>query len=250
MSYTVKKVAKMSGVSTRTLHFYDEIGLLKPAYYAVNGYRYYEEEQLLILQQILFFRELGLELKKIQDVLKRDDFDKIDALQSHRKVMIKEVDRRQELIQTIDKTIARLKEKKPMKDQELYYGFSHEKQEEYEKYISNRITKKGADLVSESKRRVKGWKKEDWEAVNRESDELHKQLAEAIKKGFEPTSTEVQSLIRKHFQWIHRFYTPTKDVYIGLGQLYVEHADFRKLYDSYHPQLAEFMAKAMKEFSR
>ena len=163
--------------------------------------------------------------------------------------MIKEVDRRQELIQTIDKTIARLKGKKSMKDQELYYGFSQEKQEEYEKYIGNRFSKKGADLVSESKRRVKEWKKEDWEAVNRESDELHRLLTEAMKKGFKPTSTEVQSLIGKHFQWVHRFYTPNKDVYIGLGQLYVEHADFRKLYDSYHPHLADFMAKAMKEFA-
>ena len=90
MAYTVTKLAKISGVSVRTLHWYDEVGLLKPAYYGSNGYRYYEEEQLLILQQILFFRELGFELKQIQKILGRSDFDKIAALSSHRKVLQKE----------------------------------------------------------------------------------------------------------------------------------------------------------------
>ncbi|HEV8052077.1 MAG TPA: MerR family transcriptional regulator, partial [Parachlamydiaceae bacterium] len=84
MVYTVTKLAKISGVSIRTLHWYDHIDLLKPAYYGANGYRYYEEEQLLILQQILFFRELGFELKQIQKLLARGDFDKIVALSSHR----------------------------------------------------------------------------------------------------------------------------------------------------------------------
>ncbi|MFZ0566324.1 MAG: MerR family transcriptional regulator [Chlamydiales bacterium] len=87
MAYTVTKLAKISGVSVRTLYWYDEVGLLKPAYYGSNGYRYYEEEQLLMLQQILFFRELGFELKQIQKILNRSDFDKIIALSSHRKVL-------------------------------------------------------------------------------------------------------------------------------------------------------------------
>jgi MerR family transcriptional regulator, thiopeptide resistance regulator len=89
MAYTVKKLAKISGVSVRTLHFYDEVGLLKPAYYGSNGYRFYEEEQLVILQHLLFFRELGFELKQIKKVLGRSDFDKAGALQSHRKVLQK-----------------------------------------------------------------------------------------------------------------------------------------------------------------
>ena len=76
MDYTVKELAQISGISIRPLHWYDEVGLLKPAYHGSNGYRYYEEEQLLILQQILFFRELGFELKKIRKVLGRGDFDK------------------------------------------------------------------------------------------------------------------------------------------------------------------------------
>src|SRR4026207_514156 len=101
MAYTVKKLAKISGVTVRTLHFYDEVGLLKPAYYGSNGYRFYEEEQLLILQQILFYRELGFDLKQIQKGLGRTDFDKIEALTSHRKVLEKDLVRTRKLIKTI-----------------------------------------------------------------------------------------------------------------------------------------------------
>src|SRR5437870_13397480 len=98
MAYTLKLVAAMSGVSVRTLHFYDETGLLKPAYHGANGYRFYEEPQLLKLQQILFYRELRFELKKIKRVLGRRDFEKVAALQSHRKVLRKNLARTRTLI--------------------------------------------------------------------------------------------------------------------------------------------------------
>src|SRR5271169_4001554 len=109
MVYTVTKLAKISGVSVRTLHWYDEVGLLKPAYHGANGYRYYEEEQLLMLQQILFFRELGFELKQIEAILKRSDFDKMTTLSAHRQVLQKNVERTKRLINTIDRTIEHLK---------------------------------------------------------------------------------------------------------------------------------------------
>ena len=124
MAYTVKQVARMSGVSVRTLHFYDETGLLKPAYLGANGYRFYEEPQLLTLQQILFYRELGFELKRIQPILGRADFEKVAALQSHRKVLQRNLARTRRLIETIDKTIQYLKGKKKMKSQEMFVGFS------------------------------------------------------------------------------------------------------------------------------
>src|SRR5258707_13692208 len=124
MAYTVKQVAAMSGVSVRTLHFYDETGLLKPAYHGVNGYRFYEEPQLLTLQQILFYRELGFELKQIERILGRADFEKVAALQSHRKVLQKNLARTRTLIETIDKTIKHLKGTKKMKSEEMFLGFS------------------------------------------------------------------------------------------------------------------------------
>jgi DNA-binding transcriptional MerR regulator len=124
MAYTVKQVAAMSGVSVRTLHFYDETGLLKPAYVGANSYRFYEEAQLLILQQILFYRELGFELKQIQKILGRADFEKVAALQSHRKVLQKDFARTRTLIETIDKTIEHLKGTRKMKSKEMFAGFS------------------------------------------------------------------------------------------------------------------------------
>ncbi len=124
MAYTVKQVATMSGVSVRTLRFYDETGLLKPAFHGTNGYRFYEESQLLTLQQILFYRELGFELKQIKRILGRADFEKVAALQSHREVLQENLARTQTLIETIDKTIQHLKGTKKMKSEEMFLGFS------------------------------------------------------------------------------------------------------------------------------
>jgi len=124
MAYTVKQVAAMSGLSVRALHFYDETGLLKPAWLGANGYRFYQEPKLLTLQQILFYRELGFELKQIKRILGRADFEKVAALQSHRKVLQKNLARTRRLIETIDKTIQHLKGKKKMKSEEMFVGFS------------------------------------------------------------------------------------------------------------------------------
>lgn len=123
MAYTVKQVAEMSGVSVRTLHFYDETGLLKPAYCGRNGYRYYEEPQLLLLQQILFYRELGFELKQIRPILKRPDFEKIAALESHRGVLDAKLARTRALLATIDNTIRHLKGTKRMNTEDIFQGF-------------------------------------------------------------------------------------------------------------------------------
>jgi DNA-binding transcriptional MerR regulator len=124
MGYTVKQVAAMSGVSVRTLHVYDEMALLKPAYTKANGYRIYEEPQLLMLQQILFFRELGFELKRIKEILGQRKFEKVAALKSHHQVLEKNVTRTRTLIETLNKTINHLKGKKKMKNEDLFVGFN------------------------------------------------------------------------------------------------------------------------------
>lgn len=125
MAYTVKKLAKIAGISVRTLRFYDDIGLLKPAYYGDNHYRYYQEEQLLMLQQILLYRELGFPLNGILKIINGDDFNKIDALIAHKKILSENLDRTKKLISTIDQTIAHLKGTISMRDEELFSGFAH-----------------------------------------------------------------------------------------------------------------------------
>jgi DNA-binding transcriptional MerR regulator len=123
MAYTVKQLAVMSGVTVRTLHYYDQMALLKPAYTKENGYRIYEEPQLLMLQQILFYRELGFELKRINEILSQRKFEKLAALKSHRQVLEKNYTRTRTLIDTIDKTISHLKGTKKMKNEEMFKGF-------------------------------------------------------------------------------------------------------------------------------
>ena len=123
MAYTVKRVAGLSGVSVRTLRFYHKSGLLKPAYVGANRYRFYEEPQLLTLQQILFYRELGFELKRIKRVLGRPDFEVAAALRSHRTHLLADAARTRALIGTIDKTLAHLEGTAKMKDEEMFAGF-------------------------------------------------------------------------------------------------------------------------------
>ena len=114
----------MSGVSVRTLHFYDETGLLKPAHQGMNSYRYYEEPQLLRLQQILFYRELGFELKQIKNVLDRPEFENVSALQAHREVLEENLNRTRALLETIDSTLKHLKGNVEMKSEEMFKGFA------------------------------------------------------------------------------------------------------------------------------
>jgi DNA-binding transcriptional MerR regulator len=250
MAYTVKKLAEMSGVSVRTLHFYDEIGLLKPAYHGLNGYRFYEEDQLLMLQQILFFRELGFELKQIQKILGKKDFDKIVALSSHKQVLEKNVKRTKGLIKTIDKTIDHLKGIKKMKDQEMYSGFSAKEQAEYQTYLKHRFGENHPSFA-ECENNLKQWTGKDWESSNKEADGLFKELVKRLEEGCKVDSTDVQGIIRKHYAWIKKFWTPDRASYTGLGQVYMgfEWKKFFGKYDSEHPRLAKYLAEAMKVFA-
>lgn len=248
MAYTVTKLAQISEVSVRTLHWYDEIGLLKPAYYGSNGYRYYEEEQLLILQQILFFRELGFELKQIRRVLGRSDFDKMVALSSHRQVLHKNMEKTRKLIKTIDKTIEHLKGTKKMKEKEMFSGFSKEQQAEYERQIIQRFGEQGKAHIEESKQNAKKWSKTDEENFKKEFVEICKELSRLLEQNFKTNSKEVQSVIRRHFLMLSKCWTPTKESYAAHGQFIAE-SDLRKAYEAYHARLPEYIAEAIQVFA-
>jgi DNA-binding transcriptional MerR regulator len=248
MAYTVKEVAVLSGVSRRTLHFYDEAGLLKPAYHGGNGYRYYEEPQLLMLQQILFYRELGFELKQIKRILGRRDFEKIAALESHRKVLRKNLARTRKLIQTIDKTIEHLKGKTKMKTEELFAGFDAEQQAKHEQYLVDRFGKGTQQNIAQSKARLKNWKKADWEKSGAEFNAICQNLVAAMERKLAADSREVQRIIRHHFEWLKQFWTPNRESYAGHSELIVD-SELRKAYEAYDPRLPEFASAAMKAFA-
>ena len=131
MRYTVKQLAKLAGVTPRTLHYYDEIGLLHPATYGENGYRYYGDDALLRLQQILFFRELDFSLEQIKTIIDRPDFDLLHALESHRRGLQDRVSRLNCLIDTVDNTIKHIRGEIQMSEKDLYSGFDEEKQRQY-----------------------------------------------------------------------------------------------------------------------
>lgn len=247
MAYTVNKLAKLSAVSARTLHFYDEIGLLKPAYYGENNYRYYEEEQLLMLQQILFYRELGMPLSEIQRIISSDNFDRIEALQSHKKILEQGLDRSQQMIKTINKTISHLRGKDKMKDEEFYYGFDSEKQKEHEKYLVDKgiLTQ---DFLDGCNKKIKNWSAKEKNAFIQDMEKIMDALIVAIDKKLSPSSDEVQALMRRHYDWVERTWTPTKESYIGLTQMY-QTPEFRVFYDTRHPELLGLMVEAMKIFA-
>jgi DNA-binding transcriptional MerR regulator len=248
MQYTVKKLAAVSGVSTRTLRFYDEIGLLKPAFYGENQYRYYEEEQLLMLQQILFFRELGFCLNDIQRIISSNDFDKIESLNTHKSILQSSLERTEQLIKTIDKTISHIRGNLIMRDVEMYDGFDAIKQQEHEHYLLEKGTLTQVQ-IDDSWNKVRDWKKENWSEFQQEGEEVNQALVKTLNRNLTPDSREVQDLIQRHYAWVKNFWTPTRQSYIGLSQMYLDHADFREFYTKYHPDLVEYLVKAMKVFA-
>ncbi len=248
MAYTVKKLAGMSGVSARTLHFYDEVGLLKPAYHGANGYRFYEEPQLLRLQQILFYRELCFELKQIKEILRRSDFDKVAALESHRKVLRKNLAKTRQLIVTIEKTIEHLKGTKKMKSKELFVGFSPEQQARHENDLIERFGDCTKDVIAKSKQMVKDWTKTDWEKSGGIFDGICKDLTKMMGRDLPPDSSAVQDIIRRHCEWLKQFWTPVCQSYVGYSRLVLD-SELRQAYAAYHERLPEFAAAAMKAFA-
>lgn len=247
MAYTVKQVANVSGVSIRTLRYYDEIGLLKPAFYGDNNYRYYEEAEVLMLQQILFYRELGFSLDDIKCVIQSADFDKIASLESHRKALKSRINHENKLIDTIDKTIAHLRRKEMVKLEEIFDGFTHDKQKMYEDFlIESNVDKATLQQVNE---KVKSWSKDKWIANKQANDKVYAEMAQAIDNNLSASSKEVQVLIKKHYDLVCQIWTPNKDTYIGLSQFYGSHPDFVAFYNNIHPKLLSFLTEGMKIFA-
>lgn len=235
MGYTVKKLSELSGVSVRALHFYEKEGLLKPAYYGSNGYRYYEKNELLRLQQILFYKELGFSLSQICKVLGKSNFDQLSALYSHRRSLIQEVEKVKSLIKSIDKTIRHLKGRIKMKEEDVHSD----------------ILNKENQIFTERGRHIHTWTKTDLEQYKQDSEANFKELSLLKEKHLAPNSEEVQEIIHNLYQWVHKFWTPDKESFIRLGQMYtdLEWKKFFEKYDPHHPQLALFIAEGMRFFA-
>ena len=238
--YTVKQLSRMAGITPRTLHYYDEIGLLKPSRVGANGYRYYGEEALLRLQQILLYRELDLPLEDIQQIMGRRDFDVLSALELHKGELGKRIDRLERLIATVDRTIDHLKGKTAMNDKQLFEVFNEEQQAEYEKEAMQMYD---PETVKASNRKWKSYSTAEKQRIGEEGNAVYQDLVLAMPKG--PASPEAQACIERWRKHMDYFWTPNLDQLLGLANLYNDDPRFKANFDKVHPDLAEFMRSAV-----
>ena len=238
--FTVKQLSKMAGVTPRTLHHYDDIGLLKPSRVGDNGYRYYGEEAVLKLQQILFYRELEFPLEEIRRIMGRRDFDVLGALQSHKEALQNQAVRLNRLLATVDNTIQHLKGEKLMSQKGVFEGFSEEEQEKLAQEAEQIYD---PETVRESNRKWKSYSAAEKEAILAEGKSIYLDLAGAMSRGAE--SKEVQAVVARWHKHMQYFWSPNDEQLLGLADLYNNDPRFREKYEKVAPNLSEFMREAV-----
>jgi MerR family transcriptional regulator, thiopeptide resistance regulator len=241
--FTVKQLSKLAGITPRALHYYDEIGLLKPSQVGDNGYRYYGEESLLRLQQILFYRELDMPLEGIKKIMGRPDFDVTSALESHKAELRKRIAKLELLLDTVDDTILHLRGKKEMTKKQLFAGFSDEQQQAYEKEAMQMYD---PETVKASNKRWKEYSAAEKQRIGEEGNALYEDLLKAMPKG--AGSPEVQACIQRWHHHLEYFWSPNDEQLLGLADLYNDDPRFKANYDKVDPRLAEFMRAAVKVY--
>lgn len=241
--HTIKKLAEIAGVSVRTLHYYDQTGILKPEFRTANGYRHYGEDAAVKLQQIMFFRELDFSLEEIKNIMSRPDFNVLEALEQHRILLKKRAGRLRELQSTVDRTIKKLKGKKEMPIKDYYKGFSDELIEKYRREVKERW---GEDTLKESEARVLKMGKEKFATLQAQGESVFKAIADNMDKGYD--SPEVQAQVAKWQAWLEHFHHYSDEALLGLGRAYSEHPDFAAFYRKYHKDMPEFFTKAIEYY--
>jgi DNA-binding transcriptional MerR regulator len=239
----------MSRVTSRTLRHYDRIGLLRPATVSGGGLRYYGREELLRLQQILVLRDLGLPLETIAAVV-NDGRDEVEQLRRHHRWLLEERDRFARLAETVKATIEKLEGGETMRPEDLFENFDPAKQERYEAELVQRYGDDVVPHIEESKQRMSRWSKADADRVQAEWAGFGPALAGMIAEGRPSDDPVVQQTIAGHYRWICNFWTPNRDSYPGLGQLYVDSPEFRAQFDAIDPRLAEFFRDAMTAYAQ
>ncbi|MBC2316315.1 MerR family transcriptional regulator [Listeria booriae] len=250
MEYTVQKLAKIAGVSTRTLRYYDEIEILKPARINSSGYRIYGQNEVDRLQQILFYREMNVGLDKIKAILEQPDFDETEALKTHRAQLLDKRKQLDELIRNVEKSIAHSERRITMTDQEKFEGFKQKMIDENEEKYGTEIREKyGDDKINKSNAKLKGMSEAEMERVNRLAETILVELAEAFETG-DPAGDKAQEVAAMHKEWLSTYWdTYSKEAHAGLAQMYVDDERFTAYYDKDQPGLAAFLRDAIVIFT-
>lgn len=246
MEYTVQKLGKLAGISTRTLRYYDEIGILKPARINSSGYRIYGQEEVDQLQQILFYRELGLHLDRIKEIMTSPSFNRAQALQEHHAQLLDKKRQLDLLITNVENTIASAEGRKTMSDQEKFEGFKQKLIDDNEQKYGKEIRGKyGEETVNKSNAKLKNMTQEQHDEVTRLADELYETLAEAFKQG-DPASDLAQQAADLHKRWLTYYWNDySQDAHAGLAQMYVDDERFTAHYDEKQPGTAKFLRDAI-----
>lgn len=247
MAFKVKEVADLVGISVRTLHHYDQIGLLKPESVSPAGYRLYGDSDLERLQQILLFKEIGFDLQEIKRILDHPYFDRRQALFTHREILLEKKKRLDEMIGTVEKTLRAMEGESVMDKKEMFSGFDMGNIEEHQaRYAEETREKYGnTDAYRESVRKTSRYAKEDWAKITADGERIYREIAALM--DCEPGNIGVQLAVgewRRHI--CDHYYDCTPEIFRGLADLYVQDTRFTENIDKVKPGLATFLSEAMR----
>jgi DNA-binding transcriptional MerR regulator len=239
--YTIKEIADLAGVTTRTLRYYDQLGLLTPAKIGENDYRYYDHDNLLKLQQVLFFRELDLPLKEILFILNRPDFSLQSALKNHRRSLQKKVDRISTLLETIDNTILSLEGEDRMPEKEYFTGFDESKYEEEARDLWG-----DTPQYTDSQQKWSSYTEDQKEEIKREGERIIRRMV-TDKSDAAPDDPGVQEAVAEYHAYFNKyFYTSGVEVLRGLAEMWVDDPRFAVNYERIREGGAAFVREAVQ----
>ena len=246
MEYTIQKLGQLAGVSTRTLRYYDEIGLLKPARINSSKYRIYGQKEIDLLQQILFYRAFEVDLDTIKSIITSPGYNGILALNEHHDKLLEKRKQLDRLIANVKKTIASAEGRITMSNQEKFEGFKQRIVEDNEKKYGEEVRAKyGNEAVNKSKQKVMNMSREEFEKADNLAKEIKDTLSKAFQTG-DPSSESAQRAVDLHRQWLCLYWDGySKEAHAGLGNMYVADERFKAYYDEDQPGTAEFLRDAI-----
>lgn len=251
MEYSIHELSQLSGLSSRTLRWYDQIGLLKPAWTKESGYRYYGPEQVNRLQDILFYRALGVELGKIRECLDSPRFDRLETLRGHLAALEKEREKVERLIGAVQEIIRCEERKESMKDQEKFAVFKENLVKENEEKYGKEVREKyGDEAVDQANTGLMGLTREEYQDWNTLDARIREKLEAAVREGLSADSPQGKEICRLHRRWLEvtvKSLTPQK--HKGIAQLYVLDERFTAYYDRALPGCARFLRDTVDRWS-
>jgi DNA-binding transcriptional MerR regulator len=243
VTYTVGEVAKIAHVSVRTLHHYDEIGLLEPSGRSDAGYRLYADEDLERLQQVLFYRELGFGLGDVRDIMRDPSVDRRGTLLAQRERIAARAARLKAMLDLIDKTLTSLEGGIPMNGEEMFGVFGDFDPGEHEEEVRERWG--DTDAYAESARRTSGYTRQDWERVKRESEEANLAIARLMDEGVPPDDARAMDAVESARLLIDTWFYPcSREMHAELGRMYVADPRFTATYEKIRPGMARYVCGA------